>query len=223
VVTLENIAKRYGAGPDILQDVALALEPGEFRFLTGSSGSGKTTLLKLVYLAEPPSRGVVKLFGNETEGLDRLARAALRRRIGVVFQEFRLLDDLSVGENVALPLHIAGTPAAEIGERVAALLGWLEMEQQVDARPTALSGSEKQRVAIARAIVSRPDLLIADEPTGHADEETALLLVRVFERLNSLGTTVLIATHDIGFAGRFDHPRLHLEQGSLRSVEAVVQ
>jgi cell division transport system ATP-binding protein len=223
VVRLENVAKRYGTGGEILHDVSLVLEPGAFCFVTGASGAGKTTLLKLIYLAETPSQGVVKLFGSDTADLDRAARAELRRRIGIVFQDFRLIDELSVSENVALPLRIAGTPEGKIRERVMALLDWLGLEHPIDASPTLLSSGERQRVAIARAIVTRPDLLIADEPTGHVDDETASLLVRVFERVNQLGTTVLVATRDIGFTRRFEHPRLHLDRGALRSIEAVAQ
>jgi cell division transport system ATP-binding protein len=223
VVTLEHIGKRYGAGPEVLHDVSFALEPGEFRFLIGASGSGKTTLLKIISLAEPASEGDLRLFGTDAGRLDRAGRAALRRRIGIVFQEFRFVDRLTVGENVALPLRIAGLPEAEIDERVAALLHWFGLEQKIDALPSELSGSGKQRVAIARAIATQPDLLIADEPTRHADAETAELLVRVFERLNRLGTTVLIATHDIGFARRFEYRCFELEGRSLRSVDALVQ
>ena len=223
VVRLENISKRYDAGGEILHDVSLALEPGGFYFVTGASGTGKTTLLKIIYLAELPSHGVVKLFGSDTASLNRAGRAALRRRTGIVFQDFRLIDEFSVAENVALPLRIAGAPEAEIRERVASLLDWLGLEHPIDANATLLSSSERQRVAIARAIVTRPDLLIADEPTSHVDDEIASLLVRVFERVNQLGTTVLVATRDIGFARRFEHPRLHLDRGALRTIEAAAQ
>ena len=223
MVRLEHIGKRYGAGPEVLHDVSFALEPGEFRFLVGASGSGKTTLLKIICLAEPPSQGALRLFGTDVGTLDRAGRAALRRRIGIVFQEFRFIDRLTVGENVALPLRVAGLPEAEIDDRVVALLRWFELEQRREALPSELCGSDKQRVAIARAIVTRPDLLIADEPTDHADAETADLLVRVFERLNRLGTTVLIATHDTGFARRFEHRCAELEGGLLRSLDALMQ
>ena len=223
MVRLENIAKRYGTGAEILHDISLALEPGGFYFLTGSSGAGKTTLLRIIHLAERPSQGVVTLFGTDTSSLDRAGRAALRRRIGVVFQDFRLLDDLGVGDNISLPLRIAGIPEPEISERLAALLSWFGLENHVDARPTALSANDKQRVAMARAVVSRPDLLIADEPAGHVDDEIALLLIRVFERLSELGTTVLIATRDSGFISQFEHPRFHLDQGVLQSIETAAQ
>jgi len=215
VVRLEHIGKRYGSDPEILHDVSLELDAGGFYFLTGVSGAGKTTLLKIIYLGEPPSQGIVTLFDTDVASADRAAHNALRRRIGIVFQDFRLVEHLSVRDNVALPLRIAGAPEREIRENVPELLGWLGLEGKLDYRPATLSGGEQQRVAIARAIVRRPDLLIADEPTGNVDDEIAMLLVRVFERINRLGTTVLVATHDIAFARQFAHRRYHLEKGEL--------
>jgi cell division transport system ATP-binding protein len=215
VVRLENIGKRYGTDAEILRDVSLKLDSGGFYFLTGASGAGKTTLLKLIYLAEPPSRGIVSLFDTDVATADRATYTAIRRRIGIVFQDFRLVDHLSVRDNVALPLRIAGAPEREIRENIPELLGWMGLEGKLDVRPATLSGGEQQRVAIARAIVRRPDLLIADEPTGNVDDEISMLLVRVFERINKLGTTVLIATHDVAFARQFEHRRYHLEKGAL--------
>ena len=215
MVKLENIGKRYGADAEILRDVSLTLDTGGFYFLTGVSGAGKTTLLKIIYLAEPPSRGAVSLFDTDAATADRTAHTALRRRIGIVFQDFRLVDHLTVRDNVALPLRIAGAPEREIRENVPELLGWMGLEGKLDVLPATLSGGEQQRVAIARAIVRRPDLLIADEPTGNVDDEIAMLLVRVFERINKLGTTVLIATHDVAFARQFAHRRYHIDRGVL--------
>lgn len=215
MVRLENIGKRYGGDAEILRDVSLTLDAGGFYFLTGVSGAGKTTLLKIIYLAEPPSRGVVKLFDTDASTTDRTAHTALRRRVGIVFQDFRLVEHLTVRDNVALPLRIAGAPEREIRENVPELLSWMGLDGKLDFRPATLSGGEQQRVAIARAIVRRPDLLIADEPTGNVDDEIAMLLVRVFERINRLGTTVLIATHDVAFARQFSHRRFHLEKGAL--------
>jgi cell division transport system ATP-binding protein len=215
VVRLENVGKRYGTDAEILHDVSLTLDDGGFYFLTGVSGAGKTTLLKIIYLAEPPSRGTISLFDTEAATADRATNTALRRRIGIVFQDFRLVDHLSVRDNVALPLRIAGAPEREIRENVPELLSWMGLEDKLDLRPATLSGGEQQRVAIARAIVRRPDLLIADEPTGNVDDEIAMLLVRVFERINKLGTTVLIATHDVAFARQFAHRRYHLDRGAL--------
>jgi cell division transport system ATP-binding protein len=215
VVRLENVGKRYGTDAEILHDVSMRLDPGGFYFLTGVSGAGKTTLLKIIYLGEPPSRGVVTLFGIDVATTDRATHTGLRRRIGIVFQDFRLVEHLSVRDNVALPLRIAGAAEREIRENVPELLSWMGLDGKLDFRPATLSGGEQQRVAIARAIVRRPDLLVADEPTGYVDDDIAMLLVRVFERINKLGTTVLIATHDIGFARQFAHRRFHLDRGAL--------
>ncbi|HYM72206.1 MAG TPA: cell division ATP-binding protein FtsE [Stellaceae bacterium] len=215
MVRLENIGKRYGTDAEILRDVSLTLDSGGFYFLTGVSGAGKTTLLKIIYLGEQPTRGTVTLFDTDVAATDRAAHTALRRRVGIVFQDFRLVEHLSVRDNVALPLRIAGASEREIRENIPELLGWMGLEDKLDAHPASLSGGEQQRVAIARAIVRRPDLLIADEPTGNVDDEIAMLLVRFFERINKLGTTILIATHDIGFARQFAHRRFHLDKGIL--------
>ncbi|HEX5321784.1 MAG TPA: cell division ATP-binding protein FtsE [Stellaceae bacterium] len=220
MVRLENVGKRYGSGAEVLQDVTVTLDPGGFYFLTGVSGAGKTTLLKIIYLAERASRGLVTLFDTDTATVDRRTQSGLRRRIGIVFQDFRLIEHLSVRDNVALPLRIGGAPEREIRENVPELLGWLGLADKGDLRPATLSGGEQQRVAIARAIVRRPDLLLADEPTGNVDDEIAMLLVRVFERINRLGTTVLIATHDVAFARQFAHERFHLDRGILSAVTA---
>ena len=215
MVRLENVGKRYGADAEILRDVSMKLDTGGFYFLTGASGAGKTTLLKIIYLAETPSRGAVILFDTDTATTDRAIRTSLRRRLGIVFQDYRLVDHLSVRDNVALPLRIAGAPEREIRENVPELLSWMGLDGKLDFPPASLSGGEQQRVAIARAIVRRPDLLIADEPTGYVDDDIAMLLVRVFERINKLGTTVLIATHDIAFTHQFSHRRFHLDRGVL--------
>jgi cell division transport system ATP-binding protein len=218
VVRLENVGKSYGSDAEILHDVSLQLDPGGLYFLTGNSGAGKTTLLKIIYLAEPPSRGMVTLFDTDVSTSDRAAHTALRHRIGIVFQDVRLIDHLTVRDNVALPLRVARAPEREIRENVPELLSWMGLDGKLDCCPATLSGGEQQRVAIARAIVRRPDLLIADEPTGNVDDDIAMLLVRVFERINKLGTTVLIATHDIAFARQFAHRRYHLAKGALSVV-----
>ena len=215
MVRLHTVAKRYGDGPEILHDVSLTLAPGSFHFVTGASGAGKTTLLNIIALAERPTRGGVTLFDTEAEGANRSVRAGLRRRIGVVFQDARFADDLTVAENVALPLRIDGAPERSRQAKVAALLDWLDLADKGAARPTALSAADRQRVALARALVRRPQLLLADEPIGEGGEDGALLLVDTFERMTQLGTTVLVATRDIGFAERFVHPKLHLDGGTL--------
>jgi len=196
MVRFENVGMRYGTGPEVLRDVTFELESGSFTFLTGLSGAGKTTLLKLIYLAEPPSRGLITLFGQELATARRRDLPPLRRRIGVVFQDFRLLDHLSAYDNVALPLLLAGRRDSEYAHDVKELLSWVGLGYRMQARPPTLSGGEQQRVAIARAVVARPDLLIADEPTGNVDPEIGARLIRLFGELNRLGTTVLIATHD---------------------------
>jgi len=196
MVRFENIGMRYGAGPEVLRDVTFVLEGGSFTFLTGLSGAGKTTLLKLISIVEPPSRGLITLFGHDLATTKRSDLPALRRRIGMVFQDFRLINHLSAFDNVALPLKIAGRREAEYARDVEELLVWVGLGDRMNAVPPTLSGGEQQRVAIARAVVAKPDLLIADEPTGNVDSEIGARLIRLFAELNRLGTTVLIATHD---------------------------
>ena len=196
MVRFENVGMRYGPGPEVLRDVTFVLEAGSFTFLTGPSGAGKTTLLKLMQLSEPPSRGLINLFGHDLATAKRKAFPAIRRRIGVVFQDFRLLGHLSAFDNVSLPLRLAGRRAEDYARDVEELLAWVGLGERMRARPPTLSGGEQQRVAIARAVVARPDLLLADEPTGNVDAEIGERLIRLFGELNRLGTTVLIATHD---------------------------
>jgi cell division transport system ATP-binding protein len=196
MVRFENVGMRYGAGPEVLRDVTFVLEAGSFTFLTGLSGAGKTTLLKLISMVEPPSRGLITLFSHDLATAKRSALPALRRRIGVVFQDFRLINHLSAFDNVALPLRIAGRKESDYARDVEELLVWVGLGDRMTAIPTTLSGGEQQRVAIARAVVAKPDLLIADEPTGNVDPEIGARLIRLFAELNRLGTTVLIATHD---------------------------
>jgi cell division transport system ATP-binding protein len=183
MVRFENVGMRYGSGPEVLRDVSFSLEPGSFTFLTGLSGAGKTTLLKLIYVAEPPSRGLITLFSTELATARRRDLPGLRRRIGVVFQDFRLLDHLSAFDNVALPLRLAGKRVSDFSHDVRELLSWVGLGDRMQARPATLSGGEQQRVAIARAVVARPDLLIADEPTGNVDPEMGARLIRLIAEL----------------------------------------
>ena len=215
IFRFQNVGMRYGLGSEVLHDISFRLNAGSFHFLTGESGAGKSSLLRLMYLAHRPSRGLITLFGNDTSIAPRAALPPMRRRIGVVFQEFRLLDHLTALENVALPLRIAGAKEDEIRDHVKELLKWVELEDQIDARPPTLSGGQKQRVAIARAVIARPRLLLADEPTGNVDDRIAMRLMHLLEELNKVGTTVLIATHNDALVARFDHPRLHLSRGEL--------
>jgi len=215
MVRFENVGMRYGAGPEVLRDMTFRLEPGSFTFLTGLSGAGKTTLLKLMYLAEPPSRGLISLFGHDLATAARRSFPPLRRRIGVVFQDFRLLGHLSAFDNVALPLKLAGRKQGNYHQDVEELLSWVGLGDRMDARPHTLSGGEQQRVAIARAVVARPDLLVADEPTGNVDPEMGARLIRLFGELNRLGTTVLIATHDRALIERVRAREMRLVDGRL--------
>jgi cell division transport system ATP-binding protein len=215
MVRFEKVGMRYGAGPEILRDVTFLLEPGSFTFLTGLSGAGKTTLLKLIGISEPPSRGLITLFGSDLATIKRREFPALRRRIGVVFQDFRLLDHLSAFDNVALPLRIAGRRLGNYAQDVEELLTWVGLGDRLNARPPTLSGGEQQRVAIARAVVARPDLLIADEPTGNVDSEIGDRLIRLFTELNRMGTTVLIATHDRSLLEKARAREMRLVDGRL--------
>jgi cell division transport system ATP-binding protein len=215
VVIFDNVGMRYGPGPEVLRDLSFRLEPGSFHFLTGPSGSGKSSLLSLLYLAQRPSRGLVTMFGEDIATLTRSRLPDLRRRIGVVFQDFRLIDHLTAMDNVALPLRVIGAKEAEIKRDVTELLRWVGLGDKLDATPPTLSGGEKQRVAIARAVIGRPSLLLADEPTGNVDPEIALRLLHLFVELNKIGTTVVIATHDHALIQRFGRPVLRLEAGRL--------
>jgi cell division transport system ATP-binding protein len=220
VVRFEGVGMRYGRAPEVLKDVNLTLAPGSFHFLTGASGAGKSSLLKLIYLAHRPSRGLVHLFGQDVSTLDRSHLPLLRRRIGVVFQEFRLLDHLSAFDNVALPLRIAEQRPDSYRKDIAELLEWVGLGRRMHAMPPTLSGGEKQRLAIARAVVVRPDILIADEPTGNVDPDMSLRLLRLFVEMNRLGATVLIATHDQTLVRQSGMPVLHLADGRLARTHA---
>lgn len=219
VVRFESVGLRYGQGPEILQDISFSLAPASFHFLTGPSGAGKSSLLRLMYLAHRPSRGLVTLFGHDVSSASRGSLPVIRRRLGVVFQEFRLLDHLSILDNVALPLRVAGVSEEEVRKHVPELLTWVGLANYLHARPPTLSGGQKQRVAIARAVINRPELLLADEPTGNVDDRIAMRLLHLFVELNKLGTTVVIATHNDRLVTRFGFPRMHMEMGSLHFLE----
>lgn len=218
MVRFEDVAARYGQGPDVLSDLSFELAPGSFNFLTGPSGAGKSTILRLLYLALKPSRGRVVLFDRDVVRISRRDLPGIRRRIGVVFQDFRLIDHLSALDNVALPLRVAGAGEAQVRDHVAELLSWVGLADHIHHLPPTLSGGQQQRVAIARAVISRPSLLLADEPTGNVDDRIALRLMYLFEELNKMGTTVVIATHNDSLVARFPHPQLHLEGGKLFQV-----
>jgi len=215
IVRFEGVSMRYGREPEVLKDVSLELERGSFHFLTGPSGSGKSTLLKLIYLAEQASRGRIEIFGQDLALLKRHERPLMRRKIGVVFQEFRLLDHMTVFDNAALAPRIAGRKPTGYRDDVADLLNWVGLGARMHAMPPALSGGEKQRLAIARAVINRPDILLADEPTGNVDEAMAMRILRLFLELNRVGATVLIASHDTALVARSGMPVLTLQEGRL--------
>jgi cell division transport system ATP-binding protein len=215
VARFDRVALRYGQGAEIFRNISLELPAGSFHFLVGRSGAGKTSLLRLLYLALRPTSGSLQLFGTDVEQASRTSLQALRRRIGIVFQDFRLLPQLSLRDNIALPLRVAGRSEEAVAgdvDRMLARIGLLPLARE---RPQALSGGQQQLAAIARAVISQPRLLIADEPTASVDEALALRLVRLFQELNRLSTTVIIATHNERLADRFDHPRLRLQNGLL--------
>ena len=216
IVRFDNVGLRYGSGSEVLSDLSFTLHAGRFYFLTGASGAGKTSLLRLLYLAQRPSRGAIRMFGSDVVTLPRTRLPAFRRRLGVVFQDFRLVAHLSAFDNVALPLRLSGVSELELRQPVADMLDWVGLGARSDARPATLSGGEQQRVAIARAVIARPELLVADEPTGNVDPEMALKLLRLFEALNRLGTTVVVATHDVHLLSRVpDSLIMRLNQGRL--------
>jgi cell division transport system ATP-binding protein len=215
VIEFTNVGLRYGQGPEILRDLNFQIEPGSFHFLTGPSGSGKTSLLRLLLLSLKPSSGNVTMFGRDVGALDQDALLEMRRHIGIVFQEFRLLDHLTTFENVALPLRVRGQPESEYRDNVTELLQWVGLGERMDAHPALLSGGEKQRAAIARAVIGRPDILLADEPTGNVDPELSHKLVRLFVELNRLGTTIILATHELPLLDSFPFPRMSLDDGRV--------
>ncbi len=218
IVRFENVGLRYGLGPEVLQDVTFSLAPGSFHFLIGPSGAGKSSLLKLIYLAMKPSRGLISLFGRNIQSTPRGDLPAMRRRVGVVFQEFRLLNHLSAFDNVALPLRVAGARKSDIQKHVVELLSWVGLKDHLDARPPTLSGGQQQRVSIARAVISRPKLLLADEPTGNVDDRLGIRLMHLFEELNKFGTTVVIATHNSHLVEQMGFPKMYLDEGWLEMV-----
>src|SRR5687767_8617700 len=216
IVQFENVGLRYGTGAETLSDLTFSLRTGGFYFLTGPSGAGKTSLLKLLYLALRPSRGLIRLFGEDIVTMPRSRLPGFRRRIGVVFQEFRLVPHLSAFDNVALPLRVSGVDDRDITVPVNEMLEWVGLSDRASARPATLSGGEQQRVAIARAVISHPEILVADEPTGNVDAEMAQRLLHLFTSLNRLGTTVVVATHDLGLiAATPEAQMVRLENGSI--------
>jgi cell division transport system ATP-binding protein len=222
MVRFEDVWLKYRAAAradapakDILRDISFEIPDGGFRWLTGPSGAGKTSLLKLIYLAEHPARGAIEILGTKAAHISRRDAALLRRRIGVVYQDFRLLPQLSAYDNVALPMRLAHRTEMQITADVTEILRWVGLEERLYARPDELSGGAQQRIAIARAVVARPKLLVADEPTGNLDDEQAQRLMLLITALNRLGTTVVVATHNMALVERYPAPVLRIEGGRL--------
>ena len=215
MIKFEHVGLRYGIGPEVLSDVTFILEPGSFHFLSGPSGAGKTSLMSLLYLGRRPTRGQMSMFGQNIGALSREQLVYIRQRIGVIFQDFRLLPHMSAFDNVALPLRIMGKPEKEIKNNVQELLEWVGLGDHLFALPPTLSGGQQQRIAIARAVIGRPRLLLADEPTGNLDDDIGFRLMNLFEQLNRMGTTIVIATHSVQIMESFKFPRLILDDGQL--------
>jgi cell division transport system ATP-binding protein len=224
ITEFDSVGLRYGTGAEVLRDLDFRLSKGGFYFLTGPSGAGKTSLLKLLYLAQRPTRGRISLFGEDLTDATRDSLPHFRRRIGVVFQDFRLIRHLSAFDNVALPLRISGSSDEEVEGPVREMLAWVGLADRASARPPTLSGGEQQRVAIARAVINRPELLVADEPTGNVDADMAKRLLHLFTSLNALGTTVIVATHDVGLISATPGAQMiRLENGSLQDPTGTLK
>jgi cell division transport system ATP-binding protein len=212
---LKDVSVGYTAEQEVLRSVSLHLEPGGFYFLTGPSGAGKSTLLRILGLTLPAHEGDIHIFGEDIRALPHEQMPILRRKIGMVFQDYQLLDHLTVSENVALPLKISGEAPMQMHTKVHELLDWVGLGNHADDYPPTLSGGMKQRAAIARAVINNPLVLLADEPTGNLDPSLSLKFMYLFQALNKMGTTVLFATHDENLISMFDYPVLRIQNGTL--------
>ncbi len=217
LLSFDNVCLTYPPNHKILDNVSFTLAEGGFCFLTGTSGAGKSSLLRLIYQSERPTSGQINLFGEPLANRGHTKQAELRRKIGIVFQDFRLIPHLTAWENAALPLRLTNADEAYVKRHTQELLEWVGVGDRMDAHPAELSGGEQQRVAIARAVVTRPRLLLADEPTGNVDDDTALKLFHLFDELNKIGTAVILATHQSQLVDKFQKPAWRLQGGRLTS------
>lgn len=215
IVQLVGLGHQYEGGPEIFKGVNFDIEKGSFHFLTGPSGSGKSSFLRMLYLGLKPTWGSIQLLGEDTLKITPSMIPLVRQKIGVVFQEFKLLEHLKVVDNVSLPLRVRGVDARRGRQQAQEILEWVGLEESLDVYPTSLSGGQKQRVAIARAVITRPQLLLADEPTGNVDDEMAMKLLYLFEELNKMGTAVIIATHNPRLLERSSYPQLTFTEGTI--------
>jgi len=215
VIKLSHIGLRYDGGPEILTDVSLALEAGSFHYLTGASGSGKTSLMRMLSIGMLPTRGDIDVFGQDVMTLSRGKRAQIRRQIGVIFQDFRLISHLSLYDNIAMPLRLANISETKIKNAVEDIAKWIGLKDYLQSKPPFLSGGQQQRVAIARAVITKPKILIADEPTGSLDSLMGDKIMMLFEELNKQGTAILVATHDKSMMEKFNHPQIKLRAGHI--------
>jgi len=216
LIELENVSLRYNLNREILNNVSLTIEPGGFYYVTGSSGAGKTSLLKLLFLSLKPSEGKLSVFGHDISKISNYKKQLLRRRIGFVFQDFRLLNHLTTYENIALPLRVRGENEMNYKKDVIELLKWVNLEHCIHLKPEVLSGGEKQRAAIARAVIGSPEIILADEPTGNVDPEIASRILNLFLELNKLGTSIVIATHDTAIIKQIKKPVIELKNGKIK-------
>lgn len=217
MITFSSVTKKFGNEPPALENVSFGVDAGEFVFLTGNSGSGKTTLLKLLIREYVPTSGEIEFDGQKLNKLKNSQIHHHRRRIGMVFQDYRLLPELNVWENIALALQITGKKSAEIEERVTDLLELVQLTEKAYYFPNQLSGGEAQRISIARALATAPHVLLADEPTGNLDQQNTMMIAKLFHKIHELGTTILFATHDASILNSFSHRQLHLDKGKLVS------
>jgi cell division transport system ATP-binding protein len=215
MIIAEKIGLRYDGGPEVISDASFRLDEGSFHYLTGPSGSGKTSLMRMLHVGKLPSRGVMSLFGTDIASASRKERAQIRQKIGVIFQNYRLLPHLSVFDNIALPLRLANAPEPKIKQAVTDIVEWIGLGDNLNSKPAFLSGGQQQRAAIARAVITKPKFLLADEPTGNLDDAMGIRIMALFEELNKSGTAIIVATHNDGMIKKFPHPVLKIKNGTL--------